>query len=161
MRPGVSKTCVCAMACCHFVCHPQEIRAVPGHRLLRSLSEPPNHHHWQFASLRLTQAANEYNSFPPKQSCLVTFINRQLLQSPYELFEAEGTPPFPVGNRKCIGNRGVNKHGTDWLGHRARVYYLACEISNRFITLQRESGQAEFPATRAAGCEPENQGWLC
>lgn len=78
-----------------------------------------------------------------------------------ELFEFERTPPFPVRNRKCGGNRGVNKHGTGWLRHTARVCYLAWEISNRFITLQRESSQAKFPATRAAGCEPENQGWWC
>lgn len=86
---------------------------------------------------------------------------RQLHRCLRELLVAVGTPPFPVGNRKYKGNWGVNKQGTDWLGHRDQVYYLPWEISNRFITLQRESGQAEFPATRAAGCEPENQGRLC
>lgn len=33
------------LACCHFICHPWEIRAVPGYPLLKSLSEPPKHHY--------------------------------------------------------------------------------------------------------------------
>ena len=120
MRPGVSKTCVCAVACCHFVCHPQEIRAVPGYPLLRSPSEPPNHYYsalpiervkpW-FTPLRPVQAVQPCNSL--RQPCSIYLWAASSVL--HELLK--GTPPFPVGNRKWIGNRGVNRHGTGWLGH--------------------------------------------
>lgn len=142
MGPGVSKTWVCAMACCHFICHPQKIRTVPGY------PSPPLH------SAPFRACEKLIHSSEADTRCAAVSV-------PKWIAEYERTHPFPVRNRKCIGNRGVNNHRTGWLRHTARVCYLAWEISNRFITLQRESGQAKFLATRAAGCEPENKGWLC
>lgn len=50
---GVKDMSLCAMACCHFSCHPQEIRPVPGYPLFSSPSEPPNHHYSRLPLERL------------------------------------------------------------------------------------------------------------